>query len=215
MPESLGEPHTPSRLSRMLSPKGADAHALTGIQYVRAAAALVVILDHASEKMAQPKYFGRAPLGGVFEAGSVGVDVFFCLSGFIIVYIALDRAGAAKMPAWTFVKRRFARIVPFMWLVVIAYAALRLGARGAFPVWNYVRALSLFPIGEVDPSVVWTLRHEWLFYLVFGLSFLSGRRWLFGLWLLAPFPAWTDGLRWSPSSAIRSICCSGWASPWG
>jgi peptidoglycan/LPS O-acetylase OafA/YrhL len=199
MPESLGEPHTPSRLSRMLSPKGADAHALTGIQYVRAAAALVVILDHASEKMAQPKYFGRAPLGGVFEAGSVGVDVFFCLSGFIIVYIALDRAGAAKMSAWTFVKRRFARIVPFMWLVVIAYAALRLGARGAFPVWNYVRALSLFPIGEVDPSVVWTLRHEWLFYLVFGLSFLSGRRWLFGLWLLAPFVAVGLGLRPSPS----------------
>jgi len=164
----------------------ASAHELVGIQYVRGIAALMVVARHVTLTMAEPYYFGRPVLGGVLATGQVGVDVFFCLSGFIIVYIALDAQGTPTMSPWVFLKRRFARIVPFMWLVIVAYAALRLAGRGTFPIWNYVRAATLFPLGDVDPSVIWTLRYEALFYGVFALTVLMRRPWWILAWVLSP-----------------------------
>jgi exopolysaccharide production protein ExoZ len=177
------------RIKAVFALKPASAHELAGIQYVRGLAALMVVLDHVGEMMGEGKYFGRQPLGGVLEIGGVGVDLFFTLSGFIIAYIAVDAAWAPTMGAWVFFKRRFARIVPFLWVVIIGYAVLRMGGRGYFPVMDYVRAAVVWPFGVVAPSPVWTLRHEFLFYGVFALTFLSGRRWLLAAWVLAPF-AW-------------------------
>lgn len=176
-----------SAASRFWAAKPAGAHELVGLQYVRAIAALMVVARHVALTMGEPQYFGRPVWGGVLATGQVGVDVFFCLSGFIIVYIAVDDRGAPTMGSWVFLRRRFARIIPFMWLVVVAYAALRALGRGAFPAWNYARAATLFPLGDVDPSVVWTLRYEALFYGVFALSLLSRRPWLLLGWALSPF----------------------------
>ena len=182
----------PSRLNpvatvrRLFAARPAGAHELTGLQYIRAAAALMVVGRHITLTMVEPRYFGRSVFGGMLATGQVGVDIFFCLSGFIIVYIATDARGAPSMAPGVFFKRRFARIVPFMWLVVAAYAALRLGGRGTFPVWNYVRAATLFPLGDVDPSVVWTLRYEALFYGVFALTVLMRRPWWLLAWVLSP-----------------------------
>lgn len=174
-------------LWRLLSLKPTGSHELAGIQYVRALAALMVLANHISTVMAEPKYYGRHPFGGGLEAGAVGVDLFFCLSGFIIVYIAVDAAWAPTVGAWVFFKRRFARIVPFLWVVIIGYALLRLAGRdGAFPFLDYARAFVVWPFGGVAPSPVWTLRHEFLFYGVFALTFLSGRRWLLAAWALSP-----------------------------
>jgi len=176
-----------SPLKSLFAPKPAGAHNLAGVQYIRGLAALAVILDHVSQRMAEPKYLGHRPFGGVLETGAVGVDLFFTLSGFIIVYIALDAAWAPTMGGWVFVKRRFARIVPFMWAAILGDALLRLSGRGEFPVMDYVRAAVLWPFGEVEPSPVWTLRHEMLFYAVFALTVLAGRRWLLlAAWLAAP-----------------------------
>ena len=178
------------RAKAVFALKPAGAHELAGIQYVRALAALMVVLDHVSSMMAEAKYYGRHPLGAVLETGAVGVDLFFTLSGFIIVYIAVDSAWAPTMGAWVFFKRRFARIMPFLWAVIVAYALLRLAGReGYFPATDYLRAAVLWPFGPVAPSPVWTLRHEFLFYSVFALTFLSGRRWLLAVWVLAPL-AW-------------------------
>lgn len=96
------------------------AHELVEIQYIRGAAALLVFARYVTLTMAEPKYFGRPIFGGVLAYGQVGVDQFFRLSGFIITYIAVDARGAPAMSAWVFFKRRFARIVPFMWLVIVA-----------------------------------------------------------------------------------------------
>ncbi|WP_413248290.1 acyltransferase family protein [Sinomonas flava] len=55
----------------------------------------------------------------------------------------------------------------------------------------------LYPVGEVRPNVVWSLRHEALFYLVFALSFLGRRRmpWLLALWCAAPVLLWAAGIQ--------------------
>jgi peptidoglycan/LPS O-acetylase OafA/YrhL len=172
--------------ARIWTAKPAGRHDLVGIQYVRGIAALMVVARHVSLTMAEPQYYARPLLGGVLATGQVGVDVFFCLSGFIITYIAMDAHGAPTMGPWIFFKRRFARIVPFMWLVIVAYAGLRLFGRGTFPIWNYVRAATLFPLGDVDPSVVWTLRYEALFYGVFALTALTRRPCWSLAWALSP-----------------------------
>ena len=177
------------RIRAVFELKPASRHELAGIQYVRGLAALMVVLDHVSSMMSEAKYYGRHPFGAVLETGAVGVDLFFTLSGFIIVYIAVDAEWAPTLGAWVFFKRRFARIVPFLWVVIVGYALLRVGGRGTFPVLEYVRAAVIWPFGVVAPSPVWTLRHEVLFYGVFALTFLSGRRWLLAAWALAPL-AW-------------------------
>jgi peptidoglycan/LPS O-acetylase OafA/YrhL len=165
---------------------------LQGIQYLRGAAALMVVLDHISSMMAEPKYFSAQPFAGFLGSGFVGVDIFFCLSGFIIMYIAMTDQLQPKLQRWKFFKHRFARIVPFMWVMVIAYALLRGSFRNHFPYGNYLRAITLYPIGQVEPGTIWSLRHEFLFYIVFAITLLSsrialaGRFLLFAVWALSP-----------------------------
>ena len=163
---------------------------LNGVQYLRGLAASLVVAEHANLGIGLPKYFGRQPVPFEFFGGPAGVDLFFVVSGFIIAYISLDpstlrpRGGIGD-----FLWRRFARIVPFLWLCVAAYAALRfVGRDGSFEWQPYLRALTLYPIGPVNPSQAWTLRHEFLFYLVFATAFWRfGPRLLWvGAWMLSP-----------------------------
>ena len=163
---------------------------LNGIQYLRGLAALLVVAEHANLVIGLPKYFDKQPIAFEFYGGPAGVDLFFVVSGFIIAYITLEpsslkpRAGIGD-----FLWRRFARIVPFLWLCVAAYAALRfVGRDGSFELAPYLRAVTLFPIGPLNPSQAWTLRHEFLFYLVFAAAFWrSGPRLvLVGAWMLSP-----------------------------
>ena len=55
---------------------------LHGIQYLRAAAALGVVVFHAAERT-----------GGDFAIGAAGVDVFFVISGFIMWVIAAEKSS--------------------------------------------------------------------------------------------------------------------------
>jgi peptidoglycan/LPS O-acetylase OafA/YrhL len=163
---------------------------LDGIQYLRGLAALLVVAEHANLVIGLPKYFGRQPIPFEFYGGPAGVDLFFVVSGFIIAYITLEPSALQpRIGIVDFLWRRFARIVPFLWLCVAAYAALRfLGRDGSFEIQPYLRALTLFPIGPVNPSQAWTLRHEFLFYLVFTTVFWPGRlRWIvIAAWMLSP-----------------------------
>jgi exopolysaccharide production protein ExoZ len=163
---------------------------LNGVQYLRGLAASLVVAEHANIVIGLPKYFGRQPVPFEFYGGPAGVDLFFVVSGFIIAYITLDppslqpRGGIGD-----FLWRRFARIVPFLWLCVATYAALRfVGRDGSFEWKPYLRALTLYPIGPLNPSQAWTLRHEVLFYLVFATAFWRSRPRLLwvGAWMLSP-----------------------------
>jgi exopolysaccharide production protein ExoZ len=163
---------------------------LNGIQYLRGLAASLVVAEHANLGIGLPKYFGRQPVPFEFYGGPAGVDLFFVVSGFIIAYITLEPSSLnPRGGIGDFLWRRFARIVPFLWLCVATYAALRfVGRDGSFEWDPYLRALTLFPIGPVNPSQAWTLRHEFLFYLVFATAFWrSGPRLLLvGAWMLSP-----------------------------
>jgi len=150
-------------------------------------AALAVVLDHAAATTS--KHFESAPLvGGRLYAGAVGVDLFFLISGFIITVVSLDAGWRAKIGVGDFFKHRFLRIVPLMWIAILTYAVLRLVGVGDIDPFKYLRALLLWPVGDLEPLHIWTLRHEFIFYAVFAVTML-GPRWmrpLLILWCLAP-----------------------------
>jgi peptidoglycan/LPS O-acetylase OafA/YrhL len=163
---------------------------LIGLQYLRGIAAFLVLVDHMRGMVAMPRYVGGDPFPWL-GFGAIGVDIFFVISGFIITVACFDANG--RKPTVTvssFWRHRFARIVPFLWICVGVYALSRWFGVGKLDSGPYLRAVTLWPIGEVRPNVVWTLRHEALFYLVFAVSMLWLRsRAALALWCLSPVAA--------------------------
>ena len=160
---------------------------VVGIQYLRGLAAVAVVIDHSGSMIALPRYFARE-LHPLFSGGFIGVPIFFVISGVIISIISLDINFNPKVNATDFFYKRFARIVPFMWICVIGYNALSFAGTGVIDIAPLLRGLTLWPVGEVKPNVIWTLRHEFLFYLVFALTMLTARRRLslLCLWMFLP-----------------------------
>ena len=111
------------------------------------------------------------------------------VSGFIITVVSLQKNTLkSNLSLRDFVIHRFARIIPFMWSCILVYATIRFLGTGAFEIRPYLTAFFLWPIGEVRPNVIWTLRHELLFYVIFGASLLSSVRRPFVLasWVVSP-----------------------------
>lgn len=162
---------------------------IVGIQYIRAIAACFVVISHADSILALPDAFGEQLFGGFLWNGAVGVDLFFVVSGFIITIVSLQAKNLApRLDLYDYARKRFARIIPFLWLCVIVYALVRFLGTGKFEWGPYLTSLFLWPIGEVRPPVVWTLRHEALFYFIFAISFLGAKKrvYVLLLWCLSP-----------------------------
>jgi exopolysaccharide production protein ExoZ len=192
---------------------GAGNEEIIGIQYLRGIAAIVVVFDHTSVIAAFEKYFGRTCLNGLLSSGARGVDLFFLISGFIICAVSLAEDGATpKIDQRSFFERRFNRIVPMMWLAIVSYAILRGVGRADFysHATNYLRAIFLIPYGQVEPNQIWTLRHEAIFYFLFAISYLSGKKrvWILALWAASPFAhaALTEGQSDDAQTFLDVIC---------
>lgn len=161
---------------------------IDAIQVLRALAALMIVLSHAQNDVLR-----EAVMNGLtftrFELlpWDSGVDLFFVISGFIMVYSS-QRLFATSGAAGTFIGRRVIRIVPLYWIIT-AIALLMLGyvafveQKHPFPSISEIAAsLGFFPFarpidGQPRPIVDlgWTLNYEMFFYVVFAI-FISFRR---------------------------------------
>jgi len=144
---------------------------LLGIQYLRALAAVAVVCFHAALKE-----------NANFLIGASGVDVFFVISGFLMVAITNSMTSPSK-----FVKDRVKRIVPIYWM---ATTVMLLGVTcGLFPnarldLWHVIASYLFLPVaspttGDIWPLLVpgWTLNYEMAFYALFAIAlFLSNER---------------------------------------
>lgn len=149
---------------------------LLSIQYLRAAAALMVVFFHA-DGMAQ-EYFHFSGL----QFGAAGVDIFFVISGFIMW---ITTASERTTPG-SFALHRFIRIVPLYWVMTLLLYGSWLIFRDPAnwpPLWNLVRSLLFIPFvsprtGEIQPLLIagWTLNFEMFFYAVFACALLTARR---------------------------------------
>lgn len=171
---------------------------LDGIQILRAVAAIAVVVHHTLGNLARVAGI-ESPLNrlGNFEVlGAAGVDLFFVISGFIMLYVSRDefgRDGAAARFLW----RRAIRVYPLYWfytLAIIALAATSWILRNLQMDLPYaLGSLLLIPATRPGPDPTihpildqgWTLSYELGFYLLFAvcLRFGSARA---ALWLLPP-----------------------------
>jgi len=145
------------------------------LQYLRALAAFMVLMEHVGMKSAQ---HSENVLSG-WHVGGAGVDLFFLISGFIMCYTTANKhqtVGASRQFLW----RRVTRIIPLYWIVtclgLLVYLVMPAqvnGGAGADIIQSYLLLPSEKPYLVANG---WTLRFEFLFYGVFMLGLLLNRR---------------------------------------
>ncbi len=144
---------------------------LHALQYLRAIAALVVVYSHACIQV--PSYQAR-----LMEFGSFGVDIFFVISGFIMLFITKPTDKPIS-----FMINRVRRVVPLYWFFTVLMAVLYLAMpslfkNAAITFSAFIQSLFFIPhfsaahTGEIWPIVApgWSLNFEMYFYALFALS---------------------------------------------
>lgn len=151
---------------------------IVALQVLRAAAAMMVALSHLP--WAEYRDAGH-PWFPPLSIGFAGVDVFFVLSGAVMMISSSHLRGFRS--AGSFWLRRAIRILPPYWLVtgvaLIQFGADYTGGHWGPREWRVVsHSLALLPVvvgpdrDDFYPLVPqgWTLEYEAFFYLLFGLA---------------------------------------------
>lgn len=147
---------------------------INNIQALRAFAALNVVLFHTFGQTA--RVVPGSHLAAFFgNWGNCGVDIFFVISGFIMIYTQ-DKSPKNSVD---FITNRAKKIIPLYWSVSLFFVALLIAAPAQFNhgVFNWKHTITSllflsrtsgydFPV--LDPG--WTLEYEMFFYILFGLS---------------------------------------------
>jgi peptidoglycan/LPS O-acetylase OafA/YrhL len=154
---------------------------------VRGIAILLVLARHAD-----PGLFG--------DAGLIGVEIFFVLSGYLITRILLAEVDAGQLSLRRFYRNRVLRLVPALVCVVAVTAVVRTAVHrlpgthvgsGVVVALSYLTDLrSVFGFHIIpDLDNLWTLAVEEQFYLVWpvlliGLWYFGKRRYELGVLVL-------------------------------
>ncbi|MHB9801023.1 acyltransferase family protein [Pseudomonas sp. MT3] len=186
------------------------------IEYLRALAIAMTIATHLPILL--PFYSETfLPLLSVYMPWT-GVDLFFCISGYVVSksYLEhLDRyhdKGLFAVAAQAFWLRRFYRLLPTAWLWILVPLALSLAFNqsGSFGSWfenlRSLTAVMTFTANLANQygkllgpnSVYWSLALEEQFYLLFPLFLLLVRSWRWRVGLLLGLIALQFGLSRDP-----------------
>ena len=160
---------------------------LESIQVLRAIAAIGVVFTHAITRISTvfPDASHHSLLTGTdgqLTAGDAGVDLFFVISGFIMLHVHRNNFGQMRAPV-NFMTKRILRIVPIYWfLTTVALIVLMVAPqlftthyRGIDLPWiigSYLFVPIAPPGWNATPvvGVGWTLNFEMFFYVVFALA---------------------------------------------
>lgn len=149
---------------------------INNLQALRAFAALNVLLFHC---IGVARSYGLKPrlLSFLEGWGTNGVDIFFVISGFVMVFI---QSRDPKTPA-EFMRNRLERIVPLYWSMTFLCVALLLALPHVFREAAFDGGHALASLlfvsrfaGFQYPVLVpgWTIEYEMLFYVIFAASLL-------------------------------------------
>ena len=150
---------------------------IDSVQFLRGVAATAVAMGHALAVASKVGY----KIGFIPPTGA-GVDLFFFISGFIMVLSSknfFNRTGAWR----TFLKRRLIRVAPMYWgatLIFVCLLAIDARHGGEFPgPWALLTSFLFIPstafksTGGVPYPILaqgWTLNYEMFFYILFAVS---------------------------------------------
>lgn len=154
------------------------------LQILRGMAASMVVGHH---YVASQVERGQEIRPWIENIGGSGVDIFFVISGFIMMITQSEpgKTVSAKQFLW----RRLVRIAPLYWTLTLAAALLMLVASSEvnteFSFQKVIASLLFLPFGtgidmelEAHTAYVipmsWTLTYEWYFYLVFAMTLAAG-----------------------------------------
>lgn len=178
----------------------AEQKRMPSLDGLRAIAILLVVFGHAFNEKEMPGSIRRV-LGICFNS-SLGVQIFFALSGFLITTLLLkeqDRTSNIDLKA--FYRRRFFRILPASYLYLTTVAILSLvgiiSVSGHFLWESFAFILNYQILWGEEGHGYWYVAHFWTlcleqqFYLIWpailaGLSHRSATRVLCALIILMP-----------------------------
>ncbi len=158
---------------------------IEAIQGLRAAAAFSVAALHVLHDAVGLDPGGFAARLHDALPWQAGVDLFFVISGFVMVYSSADLFGQ-RSGRTVFMTRRVVRIVPLYWAATTLFLLIALIAPSAIShddltparvAMSYAFIPALSSSGFIQPiySLGWTLNYEMFFYVVFA-AFISQPR---------------------------------------
>src|SRR4028118_1095072 len=143
------------------------------LQAYRGIAALLVVMVHITITSAD--LLNQLTFLNLFRAGWSGVDYFFVLSGFIMVYVHRSAIGK-KDQLKSFLVKRAMRIYPIYWIITLTvlffFLVIPGFANNTDLGWGQV-ILSLLLIPQNDKPILdvgWTLIYELYFYFLFCIA---------------------------------------------
>ncbi|WP_338332990.1 acyltransferase [Acetobacter sp. LMG 32666] len=154
-------------------------HPINSIQMLRGIAALAVVLCHSRNYL----------VGDAFNAadhilfnGAMGVDLFFIISGFIMVISTYQYRGTF-LDVVDFLIKRVSRVLPPYVIATFIYILCSAGLSyftqphaisGLFRAFVFLPE-TYMPYFNTPLPVGWTLNFEMYFYLIFSISLLFGK----------------------------------------
>lgn len=159
---------------------------LGSIEACRGIAATAVVLYHAARHV--DKVHAVPWLRDTLQFGHAGVDLFFVISGFIILYVHYrDIDTPARLPHY--LGRRLTRVMPTYWVALALTIILASGGHAGLPTLpDFVWSATLAPSGHpLILGIAWTLRYELVFYAIFALLIVNRTIGLavMSMWLIA------------------------------
>jgi exopolysaccharide production protein ExoZ len=155
---------------------------IRNVQLLRFVAALGVVISHSAAL-----FIPRGPATAWFWAvpWTGGVDLFFVISGFVMLCLTHDAFGQ-RHAAGDFLWRRLVRIVPPYWFftTVTVLAAWVAGGRLKGTTIDLVQLVTSYGFlpwprgdGKLNPILAqgWTLNHEIVFYVAFAAALCARR----------------------------------------
>lgn len=180
---------------------------LNNLQILRGISALLVCCFHFKDDL----NFADQQWGNIlFGKGSVGVPVFFMISGYIMVFSTRKfKNDEVKNNTISFIKKRVIRIIPLYYLLTLGWMILG----GSFFLYfqkeyvsRLIHSILFLPQNQNFPVLFlgWSLNYEMFFYLVFAISLLF-KKWRYFAILIFFSILILLGILFSPENAFLKM----------
>lgn len=146
---------------------------IVALEYLRLFAAIMLILYHAANGIKGLKQYYLE------ELSFIAVDVFFCISGFIMFYVIFKE----KPESLSFLRRRLLRVVPLYWIALTITVVMNIALSAKIGIYRinfettilsyaFIPHYSLVIKEKILPILIvgWTLNVEIFFYILLAVS---------------------------------------------